>query len=139
MAYSIAGALQPIAVTFLLGIIGAWRGDFRPEDTSVLNRLMLTYALPGVQGAGGSDLGPWIPAFEAVIKSHELPDRRPRGSGDPYVDGPRLARVVQRRCRFLVDCGHMSGPPLSRGQAFARGMDGRWPRWVTRIGSRTGR
>jgi malonate transporter and related proteins len=52
MAYSIAGALLPIAVTFLLGFVGAWRGDFRREDASILNRLVLTYALPLMLFAG---------------------------------------------------------------------------------------
>jgi malonate transporter and related proteins len=52
MAYSIAGALLPIAVTLLLGFVGAWRGDFRREDASILNRLVLTYALPLVLFAG---------------------------------------------------------------------------------------
>src|SRR6266566_4500422 len=32
---------------------------------------------------------------------------RPRESGDPYVDGPRLARGVQRVNRS--DCDHMYG------------------------------
>jgi malonate transporter and related proteins len=52
MAYSIAGALLPIAVTFLLGFVGARRGDFRREDASILNRLVLTYALPLMLFAG---------------------------------------------------------------------------------------
>src|SRR5580692_8728107 len=46
MAYTIAGALLPIVITFLLGFVGAWRSDFKREDASILNRLVLTYALP---------------------------------------------------------------------------------------------
>jgi malonate transporter and related proteins len=46
MAYTIAGALLPIVITFQLGFVGAWRGDFKREDASILNRLVLTYALP---------------------------------------------------------------------------------------------
>jgi malonate transporter len=46
MAYTIAGALLPIVITFLLGFVGAWRGDFRREEASILNRLVMTYALP---------------------------------------------------------------------------------------------
>jgi malonate transporter len=46
MAYSIAGALLPVVITFLLGFVGAWRGDFRREDAAILNRLVLTYAAP---------------------------------------------------------------------------------------------
>src|ERR1700751_3435534 len=52
MAYSIGGALLPIAVTLLLGFVGAWRGDFKREDASILNRLVLTYALPLMLFAG---------------------------------------------------------------------------------------
>jgi malonate transporter len=46
MAYTIAGALLPIVITLLLGFVGAWQGDFKREDASILNRLVLTYALP---------------------------------------------------------------------------------------------
>jgi malonate transporter and related proteins len=46
MAYTIAGALLPIVITLLLGFVGAWQGDFKREDAAILNRLVLTYALP---------------------------------------------------------------------------------------------
>jgi hypothetical protein len=36
----------------LLGFVGAWRGDFKREDASILNRLVLTYALPLMLFAG---------------------------------------------------------------------------------------
>jgi malonate transporter and related proteins len=52
MAYTIAGALLPIVITLLLGFVGAWRGDFQREDASILNRLVLTYALPLMLFAG---------------------------------------------------------------------------------------
>jgi malonate transporter and related proteins len=52
MAYTIAGALLPIVITFLLGFVGAWRGDFQRQDASILNRLVLTYALPLMLFAG---------------------------------------------------------------------------------------
>ena len=52
MAYTVAGALLPIVITFLLGFVGAWRGDFKREDASILNRLVLTYALPLMLFAG---------------------------------------------------------------------------------------
>jgi malonate transporter and related proteins len=52
MAYTIAGALLPIVITLLLGFVGAWRGDFKREDASILNRLVLTYALPLMLFAG---------------------------------------------------------------------------------------
>jgi malonate transporter and related proteins len=71
MAYSIAGALLPIAITFLLGFVGAWRGDFRREDASILNRLVLTYALPlmlfaGTMGTSRADLGHDVPLVIAL-------------------------------------------------------------------------
>jgi malonate transporter and related proteins len=74
MAYSIAGALLPIAITFLLGFIGAWRGDFRREDASVLNRLVLTYALPlmlfaGTMGTSRANLGHDIPLVIALCSA----------------------------------------------------------------------
>ena len=52
MAYTIAGALLPIVITLLLGFVGAWQGDFKREDASILNRLVLTYALPLMLFAG---------------------------------------------------------------------------------------
>ena len=52
MAYSIAGALLPITVTFLPGFVGARRDDFKREDASILNRMVLTYALPSMILAG---------------------------------------------------------------------------------------
>ena len=66
MAYSIAGALLPIAVTFLLGFVGAWRGDFKREHASVLNTLVLTYALPlmlfaGTLSTSRASLGQGVP------------------------------------------------------------------------------
>jgi malonate transporter and related proteins len=74
MAYSIAGALLPIAITFLLGFIGAWRGDFRREDASVLNRLVLTYALPlmlfaGTMGTSRANLGHDVPLVTALCSA----------------------------------------------------------------------
>jgi malonate transporter len=66
MAYSIAGALLPIVITFLLGFVGAWRGDFKREHASVLNRLVLTYALPlmlfaGTLSTSRASLGQGVP------------------------------------------------------------------------------
>jgi malonate transporter and related proteins len=66
MAYAIAGALLPIVITFLLGFVGAWRGDFKREDASILNRLVLTYALPlmlfsGTLSTSRANLGHDVP------------------------------------------------------------------------------
>jgi malonate transporter and related proteins len=46
MRDAILGSLLPVVITFLLGFVAAWRSDFRRQDASILNRLVLTYALP---------------------------------------------------------------------------------------------
>jgi len=46
------GALLPLVVTFLLGIVAAWRRDFEPKDASILNRMVLLYAVPMMLFAG---------------------------------------------------------------------------------------
>ena len=46
MLDAILGSLLPVVVTFLLGLVAAWRSDFRRQDASILNRMVLTYALP---------------------------------------------------------------------------------------------
>jgi len=66
MAYTIAGALLPIVITLLLGFVGAWRGDFQRQDASILNRLVLTYALPlmlfaGTLGTSRASLSQGVP------------------------------------------------------------------------------
>jgi malonate transporter and related proteins len=66
MAYTIAGALLPIVITFLLGFVGAWRSDFKREDAAILNRLVLTYALPlmlfaGTLSTSRASLGQGVP------------------------------------------------------------------------------
>jgi malonate transporter and related proteins len=66
MAYTIAGALLPIVITILLGFVGAWRGDFQRQDASILNRLVLTYALPlmlfaGTLGTSRASLSQGVP------------------------------------------------------------------------------
>jgi malonate transporter len=52
MLDTILGALLPIAVTFLLGFVAAWRRDFGPKDASILNRMVLVYAVPLALFAG---------------------------------------------------------------------------------------
>jgi hypothetical protein len=41
-----------MVVTFLLGFVAAWRGDFGPRDASALNRMVLVYAVPLALFAG---------------------------------------------------------------------------------------
>ena len=52
MLDSILGALLPMAVTFLLGFVAAWRRDFGPKDAAILNRMVLHYAVPLLLFAG---------------------------------------------------------------------------------------
>ena len=52
MLETILGALLPMVVTFLLGFVAAWRGEFGPKDAAILNRMALRYAVPLMLFAG---------------------------------------------------------------------------------------
>src|SRR5271156_3011491 len=52
MLNTILGALLPMVVPFLLGFIAAWRHDLGPKDASILNRMVLLYAVPLTLFAG---------------------------------------------------------------------------------------
>jgi malonate transporter len=52
MLDTILGALLPMVVTFLLGFVAAWRHDFALKDASILNRMVLLYAVPLTLFAG---------------------------------------------------------------------------------------
>jgi predicted permease len=52
MLETIVEALLPMVVTFVLGFVVAWRGDFRPKDAAILNRMVLPYAVPLILFAG---------------------------------------------------------------------------------------
>src|SRR5277367_1186312 len=61
MAQTILSALAPIIFTLLLGFVAAWRHDFGPKEASVLNRMVLLYAVPlalfvGTVGTPRADL-----------------------------------------------------------------------------------
>ena len=43
---TVVGALLPLIVTLALGFFAAWHHDFTPAQASVLNRMVLLYALP---------------------------------------------------------------------------------------------
>jgi hypothetical protein len=71
MAQTILSALAPIIFTLLLGFVAAWRHDFGPKEASVLNRMVLLYAVPlalfvGTVGTPRADLVPDI-AFVVAI------------------------------------------------------------------------
>jgi malonate transporter and related proteins len=46
MAQTNLSALAPIVFTLLLGFVAAWRRDFGPKEASVLNHMVLLYAVP---------------------------------------------------------------------------------------------
>src|SRR5882672_10715148 len=52
MLETILGALLPMVATFLIGFVAAWRHDFGPKDAPILNRMVLTYAVPLALFAG---------------------------------------------------------------------------------------
>jgi malonate transporter len=61
MVQTILSALAPIVFTLLLGFVAAWRHDFGPKEASVLNRMVLLYAVPlalfvGTVGTRRADL-----------------------------------------------------------------------------------
>ena len=61
MVRTILSALAPIVFTLLLGFVAAWRHDFGPKEASVLNRMVLLYAVPlalfvGTVGTSRADL-----------------------------------------------------------------------------------
>jgi len=49
---AVVGALVPLIVTLALGFFAGWRHDFTPAQASVLNRMVLLYALPLMLFAG---------------------------------------------------------------------------------------
>src|ERR1700691_5914388 len=61
LVQTILSALAPIVFTLLLGFVAAWRHDFGPKEASVLNRMVLLYAVPlalfvGTVGTPRADL-----------------------------------------------------------------------------------
>ena len=52
MLRTILGALLPMVVTFLLGLLAAWHHDFGQKEASILNRMVLLYAVPLALFAG---------------------------------------------------------------------------------------
>jgi malonate transporter and related proteins len=52
MINTVLNALLPMVVTFLLGFVASWRHDFGSKDATVLNRMVLHYAVPLALFAG---------------------------------------------------------------------------------------
>jgi hypothetical protein len=84
MVDTVLGALAPIVVTLLLGFVAAWRHDFGATDASVLNRMVLQYAVPvtlfvGTIGTPRADLIKGL-AFAVAICVAIVPKRPARRS-----------------------------------------------------------
>src|ERR1700688_2029677 len=76
MLNTLLGALLPMVVTFLLGIIAALHHDLGRQDASILNRMVLLYAVPLALFAGtvttsrtalGQDIPLVIALFVAIM------------------------------------------------------------------------
>lgn len=52
MAATVLNAMMPVVVTLMLGVIAAWHQDFDEDAASVLNRMVMMYALPLALFAG---------------------------------------------------------------------------------------
>jgi malonate transporter and related proteins len=52
MIGSIIGALLPVVVTLALGFIVGWHKDFESRHATILNRMVMLYALPLALFAG---------------------------------------------------------------------------------------
>ncbi len=46
MIETVIGALLPIVVTLVLGFIAGWHHDFDAKQATILNRMLMLYALP---------------------------------------------------------------------------------------------
>src|SRR5277367_6052166 len=72
MVQTILSALAPIVFTLLLGFVAAWRRDFGPKEASILNRMVLLYAVPlalfvGSVGTPRADLARDIALVVAIF------------------------------------------------------------------------
>ncbi len=68
MAEILVDALLPIVVTLLLGFFAGWHHDFTEENSAVLNRMVMLYALPmslfsGLMGTPRTQLFSNLPMF----------------------------------------------------------------------------
>jgi malonate transporter and related proteins len=71
MLETIVEALLPMVVTFLLGFVAAWRGDFGPKDAAILSRMVLRYPVPlmlfvGTVGTPRAELSQNLPLLIAL-------------------------------------------------------------------------
>src|SRR3989442_13046769 len=72
MITTILSTLLPVIVTLLLGFVAAWHHDFNSRDATILNRMVLTYAVPlsvfvGTVGTSRAQLVQSIPLAGAIF------------------------------------------------------------------------
>jgi hypothetical protein len=72
MIITILSTLLPVIVTLLLGFVAAWHHDFNTKDATILNRMVLTYAVPlslfvGTVGTTRAELVQSIPLALALF------------------------------------------------------------------------
>ena len=144
---AVVGALLPLIVTLALGFFAGWRHDFTPAQASVLNRMVLLYALPLMLFAGmvtikrstlTSDLGLAAAIAAGMLGTYlvtflivRFALRRQarcvgayraccRRSGHP-VRGRRGARLLVRAVRDRGSgCRRSAGAERHRGSRHAR-------------------
>jgi predicted permease len=66
MLSTVLGALLPVVVTILLGFVAAWHHDFDAKQASILNRMVLLYAVPVGLFAG-------TVSTRREVLSHDIP------------------------------------------------------------------
>ena len=74
MISTIVGALLPIVITLIFGFIAAWHHDFDGKQATVLNRMVMLYALPlnlfaGMVATSRSQLASQVPLALSVFLS----------------------------------------------------------------------
>src|SRR5271165_4304894 len=72
MMLTILSTMLPIVVTLLLGFVAAWHHDFTAKEATILNRMVLTYAVPlavfvGTVGTPRATLLQCLPLALAIL------------------------------------------------------------------------
>src|SRR5271166_1327226 len=72
MTATILSTLLPVIVTLLLGFVAAWHHDFTAKEATILNRMVLTYAVPisvfvGTVSTSRTELVKSIPLAAAIF------------------------------------------------------------------------
>ena len=120
MLNTVLGALLPMVVTFLLGFVAAWHHDLGRNDASILNRMVLLYAVPlalfaGTVTTSRAALGQDIPLVIVYEDEHILVINKPAGlvvhPGAGQADGTLVSGLLARYPEMAT-----VGEPLIRAQ-----------------------